>query len=295
MKYYDHLSRKDKKDKFVKLWEKLEDEDWLLITEMEVLMRDIAKYSTGKVQKSGTLPSENIVFRALALKVTSQKKFKKYPLCRWNQTITLDTMTKSETIKACELSALGNQCLLRIKDEIRNRYEGRYDDPSFLIPLLLDPRTANCSESWLNSQKSNLFNEVKVSLAKEIESCLQVMYPDNKDAEESKADISDSESSSSSNMSDDFLNPVLQTSSGTMLNGKANAIIDQWIKHCSTIDWKLYRSENITDQVNEKMRLIEVLQDADPFIWFRKHGHLFPCISLLAREQFSKMDSTAVQ
>ena len=121
------------------------------------------------------------------------------------------------------------------------------------------------------------------------------MHPDNKDAEESKADISESASSSSSNLSDDFLNPLLQTSSSTMLIGEANAIIDQWIKHCSTIDWKLYRSENINDQVNEKMRLIEVLQDADPFIWFRKHGHLFPCISLLAREQFSKMDSTAVQ
>ena len=102
MKYYYHLSSKDKNDKFVKLWEKLDDEDWLLITEMEVLMRDIAKYSTGKVQKSGTLPSENIVFRALALKVTNQKKFKKHPLCRWNQTITLNTITKSETVKACE-------------------------------------------------------------------------------------------------------------------------------------------------------------------------------------------------
>ena len=43
------------------------------------------------------------------------------------------------------------------------------------------------------------------------------------------------------------------------------------------------------------MRLLEVLQYADPFIWFRKHVHLFPCTSLLAREQFSKMDSTAVQ
>ena len=65
------------------------------------------------------------------------------------------------------------------------------------------------------------------------------MHPDNKDAEESKADISESASSSSSNLSDDFLNPVLQTSSSTMLIGEANAIIDQWIKHCSTIDWKV--------------------------------------------------------
>ena len=65
------------------------------------------------------------------------------------------------------------------------------------------------------------------------------MHPDNKDAEESKADISESASSGSSNLSDDFLNPVLQTSSSTMLNGEANAIINQWIKHCSTIDWKV--------------------------------------------------------
>ena len=74
------------------------------------------------------------------LRVTNEKKFEKYPLVRWNQTITLNTMSKNETVRVRELSALGNQCLLRIKDEIRNRYEGRYDDPSFLIPLLLDPR-----------------------------------------------------------------------------------------------------------------------------------------------------------
>ena len=65
------------------------------------------------------------------------------------------------------------------------------------------------------------------------------MHPDNKDAEESKADISESASSISSNLSDDFLNPVLQTSSSTMLIGEANAIIDQWITQCSTIDWKV--------------------------------------------------------
>ena len=74
--------------------------------------------------------------------------------------------------------------------------------------------------------KKNLFNEVKTSQEKELESCLQVMHPDNKDADESKADISESASSSGSKLSDDFLNPVLQTSSSTMLNGEANAIIN---------------------------------------------------------------------
>ena len=50
--------------------------------------------------------------------------------------------------------------------------------------------------------KKNLFNEVKTSQEKELESCLQVMHPDNKDADESKADISESASSSGSKLSD---------------------------------------------------------------------------------------------
>ena len=81
-----------------------------------------------------------------------------------------------------------------------------------LIPLLLDPRTVNYSKSWLNAQKSSFFDEVKTSLVNEIESCFLVMHPNEKDVEDSNADLS--------NFSEDFLNSVLYTSLSTMLNGK---------------------------------------------------------------------------
>ena len=70
-----------------------------------------------------------------------------------------------------------------------------------LIPLLLDPRTVNYSKSWLNAQKSNFFDEVKTLLVNVIESYFLVMHPNEKDAEDSNADLS--------NLLEDFLNSVL--------------------------------------------------------------------------------------
>ena len=68
-----------------------------------------------------------------------------------------------------------------------------------------------------------------------------------------------------------------------------------WIAHSRTINWNNFKHESNTMDLSGK-KLLDLIRYADPFMWFRLGGKdVYPAVSLLAREFFAKMDSTAIQ
>ena len=88
-KYYDVIKpktiNKKEKDKFMVAWDSLEIEHWKLVLEMECIMKDIARYSMGSVQRTGCLSSETLIWRRITLKITNQEQFHPLPLKQWEK------------------------------------------------------------------------------------------------------------------------------------------------------------------------------------------------------------------
>ena len=82
-KYYESVSNSS--DDFIAIWEALNSNDWLLIQEMEAIMKDIARYALGGSQSDSSLASEILIYRKVAMGVIQRNTFHVLPLNRHDQ------------------------------------------------------------------------------------------------------------------------------------------------------------------------------------------------------------------
>ena len=87
-------------DKFVEAWEALDMTHWILVQEMEMLMRGIAKYSMGASQRLNCLlASEMYVWRKVAVNSVDDHNWKTLPLVRreaFDAIVSIDSTRKRE-------------------------------------------------------------------------------------------------------------------------------------------------------------------------------------------------------
>ena len=77
---------------------------------------------------------------------------------------------------------------------------------------------------------------------------------------------------------------------------KATTVVKQWEAHVRlAIEWPTFQKQYHGTTLPNPYGMMDLIQYVDPFKCFRNHGASFPVISLLAREYFAKMDSSAVQ
>jgi hypothetical protein len=138
-KFYESVSNSG--DDFKGIWEALDSSDWLLIQEMESVMKDLARYALGGSQADSCLPSEILIYRKVSMGVLQRQSFHLLPLNRHDQGTTLADLerkrknggTKKELV---DLSVNGKICLERIKHQIKSRFVAT-EEPKTYIPLYL--------------------------------------------------------------------------------------------------------------------------------------------------------------
>ena len=299
--YYEKLQRpqaQKKKDKFGLAWESLTPDHWQLVAEIEAMMRPIAKYSMGASQRTGCPASEIIVWRKIALGVVDAPSFKCLPRRRWDADTTGMLMDTHRVELSCtSLSAMGTQCLKRLKEEVRVRFEDRSNDPEELVVILLDPRTAPFLHKLVLS--NGVADEVKECLVSCVRETMFDMAAHSSDEGREATELTqtqegDEEEKGMDVHGQDPFNFFLPTSA-TPKSLLAEGIVDQWLAYCATIDWHTFQNVSGGTQLSPKIGLMDLIQFVDPFKWFRRNKGMFPQISLLAREYFAKMDSSAIQ
>jgi hypothetical protein len=142
-KYYESVANSS--DDFKDIWEALSSSDWLLIQEMESIMKDLSRYALGGSQSDSSLPSEILVYRKVAMSILHRQSFCLLPLKRHDQGTTLTDLERARVnagrrVDVRELSVNGQICLQRMKHQIQSRFVA-LEEPKTYVPLYLDPRT----------------------------------------------------------------------------------------------------------------------------------------------------------
>jgi len=222
-----------------------------------------------------------------------------------------------------DLSAPGAICLERIKHQIQSRFVETEDDKTF-IPLYVDPRTApfvdQLISGTLREDVEELFTE-KLALivaAKRIAfACSNDEAPDNDDEDETPRPDADEDiirpvdeddgicfdfvlpCQQGSGQLEDRASPGSASAQARQDKQRAKMIVQSWMEHCkNNIVWGdfLKRKDERPPASKSYKNLLHRLQYCDPMDWFRNVGrNQFPEVAILARVEFAKVDSSAIQ
>ena len=328
-RYYESVANSS--DDFKDIWEDLNSSDWLLIQEMESIMKDLSRYALGGSQSDSSLPSEILVYRKVAMSILHRRRFCLLPLERHDQGTTLADLERTRVNGRMwrdghELSVNGQICLERTKHQIQSRFVA-LEEPKTYVPLYLDPRTVPYANQiipdTLKEGTLKLFTEMVTHVLKAMSVPHQASGHELGSNHGRESDTQEQRTAGDSGSEEEFdmeNNFILKPSSCALSTGPPDSyggknpdiVVQSWINHShQNIEWGKFLKENrqsskdidhvVSSTAEEPQKvnfnnLLSRLNNCNPMIWFNQVGAtVFPEISILVRVEFAKVDSSAIQ
>jgi len=279
-----HMQLDDLNDDFTELWVAMTDEDWQLVVELEALTVILSNYALGEAQVDCVTASIVMFFRKVCHDYAKLNKYKLLQMKRPQVNTTVQSMERIE-IDLSQFSILAQTARQRLICQLDKRF-GDASAENYLA-IFLDPVTCPYSKSLCPEIHSDAFFIFKMKHREIFEDMQGSGDPGEREAEEaySEDDIRDP---FNIQMDDDI--------EGHEESHPANKVIEDWIRHCRTIDWQQYGKDGAHPIDSKKSSLFSKICSSDILRWFRQSGGvLFPSIALLARIELAKMDNCGFQ
>ena len=280
---------------FISKWDKLKEEDWKYLQEVEEICYELHSYAMMEVQVDCTKTSRTIFIRFICKEFVSSTEFKVLQINdNPSRVDKIDGMKRVSRLKK-DFTENGKKCLKRLEEQVKLRFENLATDD--YTPIFFDPITKNFAKKIIGE---NLYDSVEKAAKKfhrELYTSIQEsMHVAVVNTEENEADEQEGlEMDSDEDRFDICLDEqMIQDTTHHRLENfdvEADRIFSQW---CSTkIDYKSFLYENVDPHKANLKRLKGLLRDVDIFRYFREKGQMqFPSIALGARILLAKMDNS---
>ncbi|KAE9272461.1 hypothetical protein PR003_g30195 [Phytophthora rubi] len=275
-------------------WQKLSDEDWNLIVEMESITNQLAQFSLGEVQRSGVSSSYALLFRKLLGMTLEMKSFPCLVLERPD--VLSSEFTQRRVSRDVSLfSANGKRCLARLKDQWLLRFP--LHDDNEIKAMLLDPRIKSKASAIVDD--ADVLACVERELIQEHETIFNMIA--NSTPANEAPDVANRVGFSGSGLF--RLEPDASTVISSLLDVEVPSFGDSSSHgehaRAALSAWEKWKSISVTwpcESNGGKYNLLKLYSSVDVLRWFRDHGEQgYPAIAVLARIYLAKPMSTASQ
>ena len=304
------LTKIDHED-FTKIFQKLSDEDWHVMQEMEAVTRLLGKYAVNESQKSDSFMNSSLkpYYRKILLKVTTKQSFNVIKLTRQKHGMALH-QAERENRKVDDFTEGGKRCLHRLTKQIELRLPATTAKEN--LATLLDPATKLFAKKLLGMTdyqkavcllKEEHRSVYKLITKKKESPTINDELVDTATTREEEEDLQEPVDMDCSSDDDELyaFEPEVEKQDDAValeeLYRKSDSLVDAWLKgNQLSNDYLFDKNSKLSLGTGAKLEIKDVVSKFDTMTYFKVKGHIdHPVLCMLARIYFSCLDNSGFQ